>query len=74
MHSMARFLAWLNKYGDSALAACWYQRRFSFVSIEVGLSSVMTTFRWDMTPHRTFTDRNVAEIVSKAIPAKNPCR
>jgi hypothetical protein len=129
----------------TVLAACWYQRRFSFVSIEVGLSSVMTTFRWDMTPHRliltqedpqfpammlepgkkyyeiysrelmtslrqcrpvpmnrmdhielsdeptidetrklfielelplpsTFTDRNVAEIVSKAIQAKNPYR
>src|SRR5215471_13295133 len=129
----------------TVLAACWYQRRFSFVSIEVGLSSVMTTFRWDMTPHRliltqedpqfpammlepgkyyyeiysrelmaslrqcrqvpmnrldhielsdepsidetrklftelglplprAFTDRNVAEIVSKAIQAKNPYR
>jgi hypothetical protein len=127
----------------TVLAACWYQMRFSFVTIEVGLSSVMTTFRWDMTPHRliitqedpqfpammlepgkyyyeiysrelmaslrqcrpvpmsrldhielsdepsvdetrklftdldlplprSFTDRNVAEIVSKAIQAKNP--
>src|SRR5216684_27712 len=36
----------------TVLAACWYQRRFSFVTIEVGLSSVMTTFRWDMTPHQ----------------------
>jgi hypothetical protein len=127
----------------TVLAACWYQQRFTFVTIEVGLSSVLTTFRWDMTPHRliitqedpqfpammlepgkyyyeiysrelmaslrqcrqvpmnrldhtglsdepsidetrklftelelplprTFTDRNVAEIVSKAIQAKNP--
>jgi hypothetical protein len=124
---------------------CWYQLRFSFVIIELGLSAVMSTFRWDMTPHRliitqedpqfpammlepgkyyyeiysrelmaslrqcrpvpisrldhidlsdepsvdetrklfadidlplprTFTDRNVAEIVSKAIQAKNPYR
>jgi hypothetical protein len=36
----------------TVLAACWYRWRFSFVTIEVGLSSVMTTFRWDMTPHR----------------------
>jgi hypothetical protein len=36
----------------TVLAACWYQRRFSFLTIEVGLSSMMTTFRWDMTPHR----------------------
>lgn len=129
----------------TVFAACWYQRRFSFVTIEVALSLVMTTFRWDMTPHRliitqedpqfpammlepgkyyyeiysrelmaslrqcrqvpmsrldhielsdepsvdetrklftdldlplppAFTDRNVAEIVSKAIQAKNPYR
>jgi hypothetical protein len=36
----------------TVLAACWYRQRFSFVTIEIGLSSVMTTFRWDMTPHR----------------------
>ncbi|SRR5216683_210192 len=30
------------------LAACWYRQRFTFLSIEVGLSHVMTTFRWDM--------------------------
>lgn len=36
----------------TVLAACWYWQRFSFLTIEVGLSSVMTTFRWDMTPHR----------------------
>ena len=129
----------------TVLAACWYQQHYSFVTIEVGLSSVMTTFRWDMTPHRliitqedpqfpammlepgkyyyeiysrelmaslrqcrqvpmsrldhielsdeptvdetrklfadldlplprSFTDRNVAEVVSKAIQAKNPYR
>jgi len=36
----------------TVLAACWYRQRFSFVTIEVGLSPVMTTFRWDLTPHR----------------------
>jgi hypothetical protein len=36
----------------TVLAACWYGQRYSFLTIEVGLSSVMTTFRWDMTPHR----------------------
>lgn len=129
----------------TVLAACWYRRHFSFVTIEVGLSPVMTTFRWDMTPRRliitqedpqfpammlepgryyyeiysrelmaslrqcrqvpisqldhielsdepsvdetrklfmeldlplprTFTDRNVAEIIGKALQAKNPYR
>lgn len=32
----------------TVLAACWYRQRFSFLKIEVGLSTVMTTFRWDM--------------------------
>jgi hypothetical protein len=32
----------------TVLAACWYRQRYSFLRIEVGLSSVMTTFRWDM--------------------------
>lgn len=32
----------------TVLAACWYRQRFTFLLIEVGLSSVMTTFRWDM--------------------------
>jgi hypothetical protein len=36
----------------TVLAACWYRSHFSFVTIELGLSSVMTTFRWDMTPHQ----------------------
>lgn len=30
------------------LAACWYRQRFTFLRIEVGLSKVMTTFRWDL--------------------------
>ncbi|HVB42796.1 MAG TPA: hypothetical protein VNF47_08855 [Streptosporangiaceae bacterium] len=36
----------------TVLAACWYRQHFSFVTIDVGLSAAMTTFRWDMTPHR----------------------
>jgi hypothetical protein len=31
----------------TVLAACWYRQRFTFLRIEVGLSRVMTTFRWD---------------------------
>lgn len=30
------------------LAACWYWQRFTFLKVEVGLSQVMTTFRWDL--------------------------
>jgi hypothetical protein len=30
------------------LAACWYRQRFPFLTIEVGLSKVMSTFRWDL--------------------------
>ncbi|MBV8541515.1 MAG: hypothetical protein JO063_05265 [Pseudonocardiales bacterium] len=30
------------------LAACWYRQRFPFLTIEVGLSEMMTTFRWDL--------------------------
>lgn len=36
----------------TVLAACWYAQHYTFVTIEVGLSGIMTTFRWDMTPHR----------------------
>ncbi|MGV9818247.1 hypothetical protein [Nocardia xishanensis] len=32
----------------TVLAACWYRQRFTFLTIDVGLSSVMTTFRWDL--------------------------
>lgn len=30
------------------LAACWYRQRFTFLKIDVGLSKVMSTFRWDI--------------------------
>ncbi len=30
------------------LATCWYRQRHSLLDIEVRLSSVMTTFRWDL--------------------------
>ncbi|MFR9750205.1 hypothetical protein ACL02S_04105 [Nocardia sp. 004] len=32
----------------TVLAACWYRQRFTFLTVDVGLSSVMTTFRWDL--------------------------
>ncbi|MGH3566331.1 MAG: hypothetical protein ACRDRH_09915 [Pseudonocardia sp.] len=32
----------------TVLAACWYRQRFTFLSIEVGLYKVMSTFRWDL--------------------------
>jgi hypothetical protein len=32
----------------TVLAASWYRQRFPFLMVEVGLSRVMTTFRWDL--------------------------
>jgi hypothetical protein len=32
----------------TVLAACWYRQRYTFLLIKVGLSSMMTTFRWDI--------------------------
>jgi hypothetical protein len=32
----------------TVLAACWYRQRFTFLTIEVGLSKIMATFRWDL--------------------------
>ncbi|WP_067656959.1 hypothetical protein [Nocardia harenae] len=32
----------------TVLAACWYRQRFTFLTIGVGLSKVMSTFRWDL--------------------------
>ncbi|HEU0086561.1 MAG TPA: hypothetical protein VFQ77_02715 [Pseudonocardiaceae bacterium] len=30
------------------LAACWYRQRYRLLTVEVGLSSTVTTFRWDL--------------------------
>jgi hypothetical protein len=30
------------------LAACWYHQRYTFLRVEVALSKVMSTFRWDL--------------------------
>lgn len=32
----------------TVLAACWYRQRFGLLDIDLGLSSTMTTFRWDV--------------------------
>ncbi|RJQ79296.1 hypothetical protein D5S17_11295 [Pseudonocardiaceae bacterium YIM PH 21723] len=32
----------------TVLAACWYRQRFTFLTVEIGLSKVMSTFRWDL--------------------------
>lgn len=32
----------------TVLAACWYLQRFAWLTIEVGLSATMSTFRWDL--------------------------
>ncbi|MGH3718369.1 MAG: hypothetical protein ACRDRI_05895 [Pseudonocardiaceae bacterium] len=36
----------------TVLAACWYRQRTTFLSIEVGLSKVMTTLRWDLSSYK----------------------
>jgi len=33
------------------LAACWYRQHFTLLTIKVGLSKIMTTFRWDLSSH-----------------------
>lgn len=35
----------------TVLAACWYRQHFTLLTIEVGLSKIMTTFRWDLSSH-----------------------
>ncbi|GII54055.1 hypothetical protein Pth03_24440 [Planotetraspora thailandica] len=35
----------------TVLAAFWYRQRFGLLDIGVGLSSTMTTFRWDLSSH-----------------------
>lgn len=45
------------------LAAFWYRQRYGLLDIEVGLSSTMTTFRWDLSSSRlimTVEDPNMA--------------
>ena len=36
----------------TVLAACWYRQQFGLLEIDVRLSSVMTTFRWDLSADR----------------------
>lgn len=33
------------------LAACWHRQRYRLLTVEVGLSSTITTFRWDLSSH-----------------------
>jgi hypothetical protein len=33
------------------LAACWYRQRYRPLTVEVGLSSTISTFRWDLSSH-----------------------
>ncbi|WP_028476697.1 hypothetical protein [Nocardia sp. CNY236] len=40
------------------LAACWYRQRFTFLTIEVGLSAVMSTFRWDLSSSCVIVTQN----------------
>jgi hypothetical protein len=45
----------------TVLAVCWYRQRFVLLQPEIGLSRVMTTFRWDVSPTfalMTQEDRN----------------
>jgi hypothetical protein len=45
----------------TVLAICWYRQRFVLLQPDVGLSKVMTTFRWDISPTfalMTQEDRN----------------
>ncbi|MGR6921423.1 hypothetical protein ACU635_44875 [[Actinomadura] parvosata] len=45
------------------LAAFWHRQRYGLLDIEVGLSSTMTTFRWDLSSSRlimTVEDPNMA--------------
>jgi hypothetical protein len=45
----------------TVLAICWYRQRFVLLQPEIGLSRVMTTFRWDISPAfalMTQEDRN----------------
>ncbi|HEY3686951.1 MAG TPA: hypothetical protein VGL93_28205 [Streptosporangiaceae bacterium] len=32
----------------TVLAACWYRQQYSLLDVDIGLSSVMTRFRWDL--------------------------
>jgi hypothetical protein len=36
----------------TVLAACWHHQRFRFLTVEIGLSQVMSTFRWDLSVSR----------------------
>ncbi|MCF6474794.1 hypothetical protein FAF44_41425 [Nonomuraea sp. MG754425] len=47
----------------TVLAAFWHRQRYGLLDIEVGLSSTMTTFRWDLSSTRlimTVEDPNMA--------------
>jgi hypothetical protein len=36
----------------TVLAACWYKKRYDLLEVQIGLTSAMTTFRYDMADHQ----------------------
>lgn len=42
----------------TVLAACWHRQRYTFLTIDVGLSRVMTTFRWDLSSSRVIVTQD----------------
>lgn len=43
------------------LAACWYRQRFRLLTVEVGLSSTNTTFRWDLSSRYLIMTQLIAQ-------------
>ncbi|GLZ80752.1 hypothetical protein Afil01_55590 [Actinorhabdospora filicis] len=54
------------------LAACWYRQQFNFLTIEVGLSQVMSTFRWDLSHSRVIMTQEDSKSPSLVFPEGRP--
>ncbi len=43
------------------LAACWHRQRYRLLTVEVGLSSTISTFRWDLASHSLVMTQLIAQ-------------
>ncbi len=54
------------------VAACWYRERFQLLDIHVGLSSTMSTFRYDMSSEYLVVTQDDARFPALLIPRGKP--
>ncbi|GAA4627243.1 hypothetical protein GCM10023196_038660 [Actinoallomurus vinaceus] len=53
------------------LAACWHKKRYDLLEVQIGLTSTMTTFRYDMADNRLIITQDDPRIPALMIPRES---